>query len=97
MKLMKNMNKGEKAEFFAVIVMRIFGIIFMENGLMCLWILSLIHTPAVVMFRWHPVQIILVCAVICFAASGFILYFSRPFARYARRRHEIRMGIAKSI
>jgi hypothetical protein len=102
MKLMKNVNKGQNIdlfEIFAVIIMRILGIIFVVGGLIGFWALSLvhIHTSIMAMLHWHSVQIILACAVVSLAASGLIFYFSRPFARYARRRHEIRMSITKTI
>ena len=91
---MKDMKKAQAIEFFAVTCFRIFGGIFTVNALACFWVISRVSSLG--MFYWYSVREIAACSVFNLLLAGSLFYFSKPFAHYSRRRHEMRIDIIKS-
>ena len=93
--LMKYLEKDDNFELFCVVIFRIFGLEFMTIGIVPIWVCYQ-YSLGLGMLQDFSGQKLVAYCLISLVTSGLVFYFSRPFARYARRRRELRRSISVS-
>jgi hypothetical protein len=85
---MKDMSKGGKMEVFTLICIRIFGVMFIVDATLSIWVLNAFRAygflDSILVLKTFAASLLSIgLAYICF-------HFSVPFARFVRRRYEIK-------